>query len=309
MKKDLELYLAYSAALGHSPRSVAGSRNRLLGFLAVAARAGVHSLRQIAIEVVRTYHDAMRRKGLAASTRLNMLSSVRCFLRWAHDAGTLQEDLAARIELPRPEKRLPPRPLSQKDLAELFALFPQESRAPARDRVILELLYACGLRKSELLGLDVGDIDLDQSTIFVRSGKGNKDRVLPMHRRAASRLRTFLLSRGQDLPRNTPLFVARPATSHLDSRLSTSSLDALFRQANRSFHKHLYPHLFRHTFAVHMLLGGADLRHVQALLGHESPNTTSRYLGLAKEDLKRGYDKATAIVLGRRRSKKRAGRG
>jgi hypothetical protein len=130
-----------------------------------------------------------------------------------------------------------------------------------------------------------------------RLGKGNKDRLLPIHQSALSAVTAYLSTRPPELPRSAPLFVTAAGPGLIGKRLNGPNLDGIFRQINRQFHKHVYPHLLRHTFATHLLLGGADLRHVQALLGHESPDTTSQYLGLVKEDIKKGYDQAIERIL------------
>jgi len=206
-------------------------------------------------------------------------------------------DIAPRIEIPKPEKSLPPTPLTHDEVLRLLALPSTETATGKRNRAILELLYGCGLRRAELLGLDFVDLDFDAATLLVRHGKGNKDRFLPVGDLALVALKSYLGARGRKLKPRDPLFVTRIGT-RAEKRMSESDISAFFRVIRRRFHRHVHPHLLRHTFACHLLQGGADLRYVQALLGHESPDTTSGYLGLVKEEVKEAYDRAVGEVLG-----------
>lgn len=165
--------------------------------------------------------------------------------------------------------------------------------------MILELLYGCGLRSQELLSLNVSDIDTEGRTILV-CGKGGKDRIVPVNEQALEVLGWYLSSSARPGKRRgqVPLLTKRGGR-----RLIRNDLDAIFRAINkkcqqRGHFKHIHPHLLRHTYAVHLLQGGADVRHVQALLGHESPDTTSRYLGLVRSDLKKIYDRGCEAIIG-----------
>jgi site-specific recombinase XerD len=150
---------------------------------------------------------------------------------------------------------------------------------------------------AEVLGLNVGDVDSLEGTVFVR-GKGAKDRLVPINPSALAALSGYFERRTVRLRKTTPLFTVHGFGTEELGRFDENGLWALFRRLNRDFHRHVHPHLLRHTFAVHLLKNGADLRYVQALLGHESPDTTSMYLGLVKEELKRDYDRAIGIILG-----------
>ena len=206
-------------------------------------------------------------------------------------------DVAARMELPEKEGPLPPTPLSVDEVSQLFDLVPPTSPTYKRNRALLELLYACGLRRSEAVGLNMGDISFAERTVFVR-GKGGKDRVVPVHDGALRAVSAYLKARGGRPRSSSPLFVSSMWDDDSRRRITKSVVDRLFRALNAGFHKHVHPHLLRHTFAVHLLQNGADIRFVQLLLGHESPETTSRYLGLTKEDIRQAYDAAIETVLG-----------
>jgi site-specific recombinase XerD len=144
--------------------------------------------------------------------------------------------------------------------------------------------------------LNVGDIDFDERTVFVR-GKGRKDRLVPTHETALRSINTYLAARGGRPRKRSPLFLIHGCSEHARKRIDANTFARLFAKVNEKSPKHVHPHLLRHCFAVHLLQGGADLRYVQALLGHESPDTTSRYLGLVKHDLKLAYDRAVERIL------------
>jgi site-specific recombinase XerD len=287
-------YLAHCEALGRAQRTSACYRKRLGYFAGFAAGRGVRRLQDVTLELVRRYHRTLTGRRLAAASCKAMLGTVRDFLSWAHAQGLMLSDLSRRIELPRPGHKLPPAPLTAEDIGRMLEAVGSGSVTDRRDRAILELLYGCGLRRAELMGLNVGDANFSGKHLFVR-GKGAKDRMLPVNDCALEALTAYLRARGGRLSEDAPLFVVHQGRGAGRERLL--SVAPLFRRLSAELRKHLHPHLLRHTFACHLLQGGADLRYVQALLGHESPDTTSRYLGLVKDDLKRAYDQAVEKML------------
>jgi site-specific recombinase XerD len=289
-------YFSYRQALGHSAYTLRTARYRLLKFAGFAAARGVKTVRNVSEVLVRDYHEKLIERGLKSMTRLTVMCTVRTFLHWAWDKGLMLSDVAARVELPAKTKQLPPTPLTPVEVVEFLELVKPARASGKRNRAALELLYACGLRRHELLRLTVADVDFIECTVFVR-GKGGKERLLPVHDKALKAVRTYLKTRGPKLPKNAALLVMhRRGGKPREARFSTNALYALFRRVNKRFHKHVHPHLLRHCYACHLLQGGADLRHVQALLGHESPDTTAKYLGLVKDDLKRAYDLAAEKI-------------
>jgi integrase/recombinase XerC len=287
-------YLAHCEALGRTLRTSACYRKRLGYFDSFAARHGVRRIQDVALELVRKYHRALAGRGLSAASCKALLGTVRDFLSWAHAQGLTLSDLSRRIELPRPGLKLPPAPLSSEDIDRMLEAVRGHTAADKRDRAILELFYGCGLRRAELMGLDIGDVNFAGKHVFV-CGKGAKDRMLPVNDRALETLTAYLRARGGKLAEEAPLFVVHQGPGA--GRVRLLSVTPLFRRLSRELRKHMHPHLLRHTFACHLLQGGADIRYVQALLGHESPDTTSRYLGLVKDDLKRAYDDAVEKMI------------
>jgi integrase/recombinase XerD len=238
----------------------------------------------------------MLARKLKSRTRRTSLRIVRALLAWAGQKRLVLADVAAGMEMPRLDERLPPRALSPEEVAEIVESPPKTTLDGRRDRAMLELLYGCGLRRQELVDLDVGDLDFSAGTVLVR-GKGGKERLLPVGRPALAAVRAYLRARGNAPGRKAPLFVLHSLGRPLAGRYREWVIYRLFARLSRQFRRRLHPHLLRHCFAVHLLQGGADIRHVQALLGHESPETTAMYLGLVKDDVRKAYDQAVEGIL------------
>ena len=217
-----------------------------------------------------------RRPGgkLAPTTISRKLSAVRAFLRHALGPSRVPD---ARLA-PRRGRRLPDAPKSAELERELEAL-EGEGPLPLRNRALVELVYSAGLRSAEAVALDLGDVDFEQELVHVRSGKGAKDRVVPLGEEAAYWVALYLRDARPALARgaNDALFV-----SATGKRLDTSTLRRLAP----------HPHRLRHAFATHLLEGGADLRTIQELLGHSSLSTTQVYSHVDAKRLRKVYDSA-----------------
>ncbi len=219
---------------------------------------------------------------LAAASRASTLSTVRRFFAFLASRGLVLRDPAAAIKLPR-SKRLPRGILTESQARRLMvAPFPG-SPIGKRDRAILELLYGTGIRRGEAVRADVPDLDLRRRVLLVRSGKGKKDRVVPVPGRAAVALDAYLAEARAELVKrmDAALFVSRHG-----GRLSLVGLRAIVKRHGRAIGVALTPHALRHTCATHLLRGGADIRHVQELLGHRCLSTTALYTRVAIEDLR-----------------------
>jgi len=291
MNREIRSYIAHMTALGRAERTIGEYGRRLKAFARFAKKKRV---REITIEDIRRYLDHLLASGIKPTSARAYIVIIARFLRWCHEQNMILSDISERIEYPDCDDNLPPKPLSQNEIEDLIAVPNTSTLAGKRNRAILELLYATGIRASELLGLNVNDIDFTERTVFIR-GKGQKDRIVPVHRTALKTISEYLEARGGRPRRRSPLLLSHGILK--SKRLDRNDLDAIFRRLRRDFPKHVHPHLLRHSFAVHLLQNGADLRYVQALLGHESPDTTSRYLGLVKDDLKREYDRAVERIL------------
>lgn len=228
------------------------------------------------------------RRGLSGRSLQRRLAALRTFFRYLVREGALQHDPASDIPAPKSGKRLP-RTLDVDSVARLLdGMDPGEDPLLLRDLALFELLYSCGLRLSEAASLDLNGLDLREGVVCV-TGKGAKDRLLPIGRKARERLGEWLQTRG-GLARveEQAVFVNRRG-----GRLSVRSIeDRLARLAGQLLGQAVHPHMLRHSFASHMLESSGDLRAVQELLGHASIGTTQVYTHLDFQHLARIYDAA-----------------
>ncbi|MGA8297237.1 MAG: tyrosine-type recombinase/integrase [Acidimicrobiales bacterium] len=273
-----------------SPATVKAYRTDLDGFEQWAARAGVTVPRGVDRVMLRRYLAYLSTRGYARRSIARKAASLRRYFAYAQRRGLVDEDPARRLTAPSGEGRLP-KVLGPAELAALLeAPDPEETdevaaAVTARDVAILELLYGSGLRVAECCALDRHDLELERSALTVL-GKGGKSRRLPMSEPSVEALRAYLeRHRGALEKEHSPpdaLFLNRRGR-RMTPRDVTRVVDA---RASSPTH----PHALRHTFATHLLDGGADLRVVQELLGHASLRTTQRYTHVSKERLFQVYE-------------------
>ena len=219
---------------------------------------------------------------LAPASRASTLSTVRRFFSFLASRGLILRDPARGVPLPR-SPRLPRGILTESQARRLMAAPFPGGPVGKRDRAILELLYGTGIRLGEAVRADVTDLEVRQRILLVRSGKGKKDRIVPVPGRAAIALGRYLAEARPELVKRADpaLFVSRHG-----GRLSLMGLRVIVKRHGRAIGVELTPHALRHTCATHLLRGGADIRHVQELLGHRSLATTALYTRVAIEDLR-----------------------
>ena len=213
-------------------------------------------------------------KGLSKRSQARMLSSFRSFFNWCIEEGDLKDNPCDRIDAPKLGKYLPA-VLSVEEVDAIIRSVDLKKASGPRDRAILEVLYGCGLRVSECTGLRISHVHLDEGFVDV-IGKGNKQRIVPLGEMAADAIRNYLPSRPEPAarPYEDILFLNRAGRPL--SRVYV--FDIVKNQAMAAgIHKEISPHTFRHSFATHLIEGGADLRVVQEMLGHESILTTEIY--------------------------------
>jgi site-specific recombinase XerD len=211
------------------------------------------------------------RPRLAPATVARRISTVRSFLRFTFGAAGVPDAPLA----PRLPHRLPEAP-KQREVEELVASFEGDDALALRNQALFELIYSAGLRSAEAVGLDLGDVDFDQELVRVR-GKGSKERVVPLGELAALAVARYLREARPQLARGAENALFLSARGR---RLDTSTLRRLLR----------HPHRLRHSFATHLVEGGADLRTVQELLGHSSLSTTQVYSHVDAKRLRKVYD-------------------
>jgi len=236
-------------------------------------------------EHVRSYSAACYRKGLSPRSIQRQLSAARTFYRFLLREKHVSTNPVQSVSAPKAGKRLPEN-LDADRMARLLDI-PGDGPLVIRDRAILELLYSSGLRLAELTGLNVGDVDLADGTVAV-TGKGGKDRIIPVGKFAKQALRAWLKERGNLAATDErAMFVSQRGT-----RISPRSVQARVDHwaKRQGIDTRVYPHLFRHSFATHLLESSHDLRGVQELLGHANISTTQVYTHLDFQHLAQIYD-------------------
>ncbi len=236
-------------------------------------------------EHIRTFTAAAYRKGMSAKSLQRRLSAARMFFRYLLREKHVSRNPVDSVSAPKASKRLPGN-LDADRMARLLEI-PGEGPLIDRDRAILELLYSSGLRLAELVDLDMGDVDVHDATVRV-TGKGNKDRIVPVGRKALEALQSWKTSRSQLAALDEKaLFVSQRGT-----RISPRSVQSRVKHWARrqGIDSNVYPHLFRHSFATHLLESSHDLRGVQELLGHANISTTQVYTHLDFQHLAQIYD-------------------
>lgn len=241
------------------------------------------SLESIDHLMIRGYLAALQKRGAKKSTVARKLAVLRSFFQYLVREGRLPLNPAKRVVRPKLEKRLP-RFLTVDQAQALMTTPTGEGWMVRRDRAILETFYSTGIRISELVGLNPSDIDFDSGMVKV-FGKGRKERIVPIGQKAIDALQAYLAARP---------FSSEALFNNLrGGRLTVRSVDRIVKKyVLRIDQPNMVPHSLRHTFATHLLEGGADLRSVQEMLGHASLSTTQRYTHLQVDHLMQVYDKS-----------------
>ena len=281
----LEAWLSHLAAeRGLARNSLAAYRQDLM---ALKGRIGGRPLTSATERDLLTALRGMRTDGRSPRSVARWLVALRSFFAWQVHEGTIGEDPAVRLEPPKTWKTLP-KVLDGSDVSRLLLAPDRSEPRGVRDAAMLELLYATGLRVSELVGLKLGDLHLDAG--YLRCiGKGQKERVVPMGAEAMAAMSTYLASARPSLlaqRRSEFVFLGRAGTP-LTRQAFWKLIKAHGRRAG--IRTSLSPHVVRHSFATHLLENGADLRAVQMLLGHADISTTQIYTHVNRERLKRLY--------------------
>jgi integrase/recombinase XerD len=276
---------ALEAERGASRNTLAAYRHDVDDFLKFLG--GVERLASVRPDDVVTYAERLRRSGLRPSSVARRLSALRGFYRHLVREGRIDENPTEHVDLPRRPRPLP-RTLSREATAALVEAPDVRKPAGVRDRAMLELLYATGMRASECLGLRLEDLNLSAGYV-VCTGKGRKQRLVPVGGEALQWVRAYLRDVRPALARKRD--AGRLFLNARGQRLSRQSLWAIVRRAAASagLRRRVSPHVLRHSFATHLLEGGADLRSVQVMLGHADIATTQIYTHLGSAALRAMY--------------------
>jgi len=291
---------AYLAAMrnerGSSPHTLRAYTRELHDFAAYAERllgkdAGVQALEHMHI---RAYLGELYERGLSKASAARALAAIRSWCKWLAHHGELEQSPAALVATPKLPKHLPRVPTIEEMNRMVDAPVEETAAWPARDRLILELLYGCGIRNAELVGIDLADVQWANEAILVR-GKGRKQRYVPIGDAAAQALRAYLPERSQRLAaagKDSPALLLN-ARLRGQGRLTTRSVGRIVKQMAlaQGLPADVHPHTLRHAFGTHLLEEGADLRAIQELLGHERLSTTQRYTQLTAGQVEAVYDR------------------
>jgi len=308
----VEQYLAVLAnERGASEHTLRAYQRELRGFAAFAAEryGNNHSVQAIEHTQIRTYLGELYRRGLSKASAARALAAVRSWFKWLARVGYVEQNAASLVATPKLPKHLPRVPSIEKMNRAVDSVDEEAASWPARDRAILEVLYGCGIRNAELVGLNLDDIHWANEAILVR-GKGQKQRYVPLGDAAAQAIRAYLAERSARLAAaggkgsatpggaSTPaLFVnlqlrglSKPGGQ---ARLTTRSVGRIVKRIAIlcGLSADVHPHTLRHAFGTHLLEEGADLRAIQELLGHERLSTTQRYTQLTTTQLEQVYDR------------------
>jgi integrase/recombinase XerC len=297
LKAFLQFLALNRNASEHTVRAYDSDLSQFIGYLAADADLKKRDLQpsQCTRDALRGFLAQLHKQGLSRASAARKLAAVRTFLRYLRREGAIEDDPGSLVAAPKRVIRMPAH-LSEHEMTALLDAPAGDTALSRRDRAILELFYASGLRLSELTGLDVDDVNLSGRMVRVL-GKGRKERIVPFNGTTAAAVRAYLKDREQLLAsatsmparsksagrkaqaerhgrRREPLFV-----NYRGGRLTVRSVDRLVRRyaAASTPRTGISPHALRHSFATHLLQRGADLRAIQELLGHARLSTTQRY--------------------------------
>lgn len=286
VKGFIEYLKTERRASSHTIRSYEDDLALYCGYLAEALGEGADPTGSDAMRL-RRYAAWLSSRGYAPSTMARRLASLRSYFRYLRREGVITADPSAGLRNPKQGKRLP-RLLRVDEVIRLLEAVPLETAAGVRDRAMLEVLYGGGLRVSELVGLELGDLDVDTDLVRVR-GKGRRERLCPLGEVASAWVRHWVSLRQPKDPREPALFLNQRGT-----RLTARSVGRLLEAhlVRAGLVDAASPHTLRHSFATHLLDGGADLRSVQELLGHRKLTTTQIYTHVTQDRLLATYQGA-----------------
>ncbi|MEN6479805.1 MAG: site-specific tyrosine recombinase XerD [Anaerolineales bacterium] len=300
MREQIEAFLAsLREEKGYSNNTIVAYRNDLGQFADYLSNgAGVAVWERVGNNHLDRYVDSLRNEHqYASATVARKVAAAKSFFRYLVSQGIIGQDPSANLDSPKVQKYLPTS-ISESEVERLLHA-PTDNQSPRgqRDCALLELLYATGMRVSEVVALDIADVDLDKGAVHcaTKSGK-HRERMIPIYRRAEEALRLYLakgrnvLTKSDDEP---ALFL-----NHRGNRLTRQGLWLIIKHyvEEAGIKTPVTPHTLRHSFATHLLHGGADVREVQGLLGHANISTTQVYTQVNQEHLRESYDEAHSLV-------------
>jgi integrase/recombinase XerC len=271
-------------ASAHTIKAYSGDLEIFVGYV------GSRKFQDIDHVTIRGFLSSLYEKGLGKTSVARALAAVRSLYRWLAQEGLVEQNPAALVSTPKLPKKLPRVPTVEEMNSVLDGNMPEIASFPERDRLMLELLYGCGIRNSELVGINIDDVRLSAEAILIR-GKGKKERYVPFGDAVKSALANYLPARQlvlSEFRKNSPALLV----NQRGGRLTTRSVGRIIKKTAvaKGLSADVHPHTLRHAFGTHMLEEGADLRAIQEMLGHERLSTTQRYTQLSMKHLINVYD-------------------
>jgi integrase/recombinase XerC len=303
---DFLRHLRERNASAHTIKAYAGDLDVFAAY--IGSKMGDADWKTIDHIAIRGFLSHLYDRGLSKPSVARALAAVRSLYRWLAQEEVVEQNPAKLVSTPKLPKKLPRVPTIEEMNSVLDGKMPEVASFPERDRLMLELLYGCGIRNSELVGINLDDISLSNETILIR-GKGKKERYVPFGGSALAALTVYLPWRQQLLAtlKYTPSkTMSAKGTSALlvnqrGGRLTTRSVGRIVKRiaVAKGLSPEVHPHTLRHAFGTHMLEEGADLRAIQELLGHERLATTERYTQLSVKHMMNVYDQTHPRAKGR----------
>jgi len=287
-------YLESLAVRGQSASTQRNSRSYLGSFAQWCAERGVEQPGQVSRSLVERYqrwlfhHRTESGKPLSAVTQHGRLQRLKAFFAWLAKERYLQYNPASELELPKLPPKLPVDGFTVEEVETILATPDATTAVGLRDRALLETLYSTGIRRQEVVGLELYDVDFDRGVVIVRRGKGDRSRVVPIGERALLWVRRYLEEARPELvlhPDETALFLSAQGQRFSGDGLG-HRVRRLLRDSGVRLRSRGVCHLFRHTMATQMLEGGADIRYIQEMLGHAKLETTQVYTKVSIHKLK-----------------------
>ena len=288
VEKSVDQFLRVLRERNSSPHTIKAYAGDLDNFAAYVGPRGWKSIDHI---VVRGFLAHLYEKGLSKTSVARSLAAVRSLYRWLAQEGVVEQNPASLVATPKLPKKLPRVPTMEEMNGVLDGAMPEVAAFPERDALMFELLYGCGIRNSESIGINLDDIGMSAEVILIR-GKGKKERFVPFGESVKSALATYL-------PQRQKVLTARRKNvnalliNQRGGRLTTRSVGRIVKNiaVAKAVPADIHPHTLRHAFGTHMLEEGADLRAIQEMLGHERLATTQRYTQLSTRHVLEVYDR------------------
>jgi len=296
MKRAMHAFLDWLQVHEYSPHTVRQRRYTILFFITWADERGITRPDEVTTELIESYQRWMfhfrqeNGKPLTAKARIARLSALRAWYAWLRRHKQITVDPTLDIQFPKEERRLPRNILTQSEVEQLIAQPDVKTPLGLRDRAMLETLYSTAMRRTELAGLRLHDLDTQRQLIMIRCGKGKQDRMVPIGKRALDWVQAYLDNVRPELlidKRETALFLT-PRGGPLDPQSLSDMVRKYVQQSG--IRKRGGCHLFRHATATLMLENGADVRYVQALLGHADLRTTQIYTHVSITQLRKVHE-------------------